>query len=249
MRASAAFTATAVAGTTRCSRLVSSPPLSLRSTPEGLFLVGSGAGPIGGDELSLDATVGPGASITLRSAAASMVLPGPAGAPSTMTVRATVAGSLSWRPEPTVLVAGCDHRATASISLAPGGRLRWREEVVLGRHDEPSGSLLQRVHIDVDGDPLLRNELPVGPRWAGSAGPAGLDGAGAVGSLVVVGWGAPAAPTIADDVRAAIVQISDDAWLLTVISDRATNVRAWLDAVSINDERTSATTDKTPLAR
>lgn len=242
MRASAAFTASAVAGVTRCTTLVSSPPLSLRSTPEGLFLVGSGAGPIGGDELSLDVTVEADASITLRSAAASMVLPGPTGTPSTMTVRAAVSGSLTWRPEPTVLVAGCDHRASAYISVAPGGRLSWREEIVLGRHREPSGSLLQRLHIDVDGRPLLRTELPVGPRWPGSAGPAGLDGAGAVGSLVAVGWGKPASPSNTADVRAAVVHLADGAWLVTVLASSAAHVRRCLDAVSNTEWKSPALT-------
>lgn len=232
MRAAAAFTAKAIAGVSRLTTLRSSPPISLRSTPEGLYLVGSGAGPIGGDDLSIDAIVEPGACIVLRSAAASMVLPGPTGARSTMTVRATIAGSLWWQPEPTVLVAGCDHRATAYISVAPGGRLWWREEVALGRHGEASGSLLQRLHIDVDGRPLLRTELPVGPRWPGSAGPAVLDGARAVGSLVAVGWGEPAAPATTAEVRAAVVRLSDCAWLVTTIAADLGAVRAYLNAVT-----------------
>lgn len=233
MRASAAFTATAVGGATRLTTLRSSPPLSLRSTPEGLYLVGSGAGPIGGDELSIDAVVDAGASVVLRSAAASMVLPGPTGAPSAMTVRATVAGSLSWRPEPTVLVAGCDHHASAYISVAEGGQLWWREEVVLGRHGEEPGSLLQRLHVDVDGRPLLRSELPVGPRWPGSDGPAGLDGAGAVGSLVIVRWRElPALEGSVEGARCAVVQLSHEAWLVTVVAGSSAAVRRTLDAAS-----------------
>ena len=231
MRASAAFTATAIGDRTRFTSLRSSPPLSLRPTPDGLFLVSSGAGPIGGDDLQLDCVVGPGASVELLSAAASMLLPGPSGAQSTTTVRATVAGSLVWSPEPTVLVAGCDHRASARISVAPGGRLWWREEVVLGRHGEASGSMLQRLHVDVDGHPLLRTELPVGPRWPGSAGPAGLDGARAVGSLVIVRGGEPAAPEgVIEGARCGVVQLSQDAWLLTVIAANSAAVRRTLDA-------------------
>lgn len=241
MRATAAFTATATDGATRLTTLRSAPPLSLRSTPEGLFLVASGAGPIGGDELAVDAAVEAGATVVLRSAAASMVLPGPGGAPSSMTIRARVGGSLSWRPEPTVLVAGCDHHASAHVSVAPGGRLWWREEVVLGRHDEPTGSLLQRVRVDVGGRPLLRTELPVGPRWPGSSGPAGLDGAGAVGSIVAVGWGEPALPpAAAAEVRAAVVRLADDAWLVTALAARAAELRRFLDDLSIAEPGSAA---------
>lgn len=233
MRASAGFTAVPASdGGTRLTTLRSAPPLTLRSTPDGLYLVGSGAGPVGGDELELAVVVGAGAAVTLRSAAASLVLPGPTGAPSAMTVRATVAGSLSWEPEPTVLVAGCDHRATAELALAPGARARWREEVVLGRHDEATGSLLQRLHIDVGGVPLLRAELAIGPRWPGSAGPAVLDGAVAVGSLVLVGGHEPVSPPAVGRVRAAVVPLADDAWLVTVIAASHAAVRRVLDAVS-----------------
>lgn len=232
MRSSAACRATALENDTRFTTLFSEPPLSLRSTPEGLFLVGSGAGPIGGDELCLDVTVEEGAVAMLRSAAASIVLPGPFGESSSMTVRASVAGSLSWCPEPTVLVAGCDHRASSSISMERGGRLWWREEVVLGRHDEPTGSLLQRIRIEVEGRPILHTETPVGPRWPGSSGPAGLDGAGAIGSIVMVGWGEPEVPSDTGEVRSAAVCLSEAAWLVTALAPGASQVRRILDQVS-----------------
>jgi urease accessory protein len=200
---------------TRCTTLRSAPPISLRETPDGLYLVASGAGPVGGDDLHLDLDVGAGASLLVRSAAAVMALPGPTGAPSSLRVCARVRGSLRWEPQPTILVAGCDHRATTTILLAAGATLLWREVVVLGRHDEPTGSLLQRLHVDRDGAPLLRNELPVGPRWPGADGPAGTDGAGVVSSLLVVGL---EEPTLPDDANGAVLQLADDAWLVTSLT-------------------------------
>jgi urease accessory protein len=202
---------------TRCTTLRSAPPISLRDTPDGLYLVASGAGPVGGDDLHLEVDVECGASLVVRSAAASMVLPGPSGRPSSLRVRARlgVRGSLRWEPEPTILVAGCEHRTTTTIELAVGATLVWREVVVLGRHDEPSGSLLQRLHVDREGAPLLRTELPVGPRWPGADGPAGTDGARVVTSLLVVGLDEPVLPSGVDG---AVLQLADDAWLVTSVS-------------------------------
>jgi urease accessory protein len=212
-------TAIVVAGLTgdrtRCTTLRSAPPISLRDTPDGLYLVASGAGPVGGDDMHLDLDVGTGASLVVRSAAAVMALPGPTGASSSLRVHARVGGSLRWEPEPTILVAGCDHHATSRIVLTACATLLWREVVVLGRHGEPTGSLLQRLHVDRDGAPLLRNELPIGPRWPGADGPAGTNGAGVVSSLLVVGL---AEPTLPEGAQGAVLELASDAWLVTSLA-------------------------------
>lgn len=217
MRAAAAVVAEAAGERTRCTTLRSAPPISMRDTPDGLYLVASGAGPVGGDDLHLDVDVRRGATLVVRSAAASMALPGPSGASSSMRVRVRVQGALRWEPEPMILVAGCDHRTTTTIDLAAGATLAWREVVVLGRHEEATGSLLQRLHVDRAGTPLLRTELPVGPRWIGAEGPAGTDGSIVVTSLLVVGLGEPVL-SHGDD--GAAFQLADDAWLVTTLSGR-----------------------------
>lgn len=220
-------------GRTRCTTLRSEPPLSLRHTADGVYLVASGAGPIGGDELSLSLSVERGACLVVRSAAASMVLPGPHGTSSTMTVRAQVAGSLHWLPEPTVAVAGCDHRATARIELDRNASLIWREEMVLGRHAEVSGSVLQTIHVDREGVPLLRTEMPLGPRWPWSAGPAGTAGARAIGSLVMIGHAT--IPTV-DDEHTSAVALGDDSWLVTAVANDARRLRQVLtDVMPVSD--------------
>jgi urease accessory protein len=229
VRARASVVVERVGDRDRCTALLSSPPLTLRNTPDGLFLVASGAGPVGGDELAVDITVESSARATIRSAAASLVLPGPSGAASSMRVHARVGGDLRWLPEPTVLVRGCDHTTVAHIDVIASGSVLWREEVVLGRHDEPSGSLLQRLHVDVGGRPLLRNELPVGPRWPGADGPAGLDGAGATGSLLGVGIERPPSPPNVERSRAAIADLSATAWLLMAVAEDARALRRVLD--------------------
>lgn len=229
MRARATVVVERVGDRDRCTEMVSSPPLTLRDTPDGLFLVASGAGPVGGDELAIDVTVAPTAAVTVRSAGASLVLPGPTGAPSSMRVRAHVGGGLRWLPEPTVLVQGCEHTTVAHVAVAAGGSVLWREEVVLGRHGEPSGSLLQRLHVDVGGRPLVRNELPVGPRWPGADGPACHGGAGAVGSILGVHVGPPPRRSQIEGARAAVADLSPSAWLLTVVAGDARALRRVLD--------------------
>ena len=211
----AAVVAEAAGARTRCTTLRSAPPISLRETHEGLYLVASGAGPVGGDDLHLDVEVRFGASLVVRSAAASMVLPGPSGRPSSLRVRAQVRGSLRWEPEPTILVAGCDHRTTTTIDLEPGATLVWREIVVLGRHEERTGSLLQRLQVDLGGAPLLRSELPLGPGWPGSEGPAGTAGARVVSSLLVVGL---AEPTVPEGTDGAVLRLASHAWIMTAVS-------------------------------
>ena len=229
MTPAAAVVAEVAAGArTRCTTLRSAPPISLRDTPDGLYLVASGAGPVGGDDLRLEVEVGRGASLVVRSAAAAMVLPGPRGMPSSLRVQARVGGSLRWEPEPTILVEGCDHRTTTIIDLAEDATLVWREVVVLGRHEEPTGSLLQRLHVDRDGAPLLRTELPIGPRWPGAEGPAGTDGAHVVTSLLVVGLDQPPLDGATDG---AVVRLAEDVWLATSISGRQ-RLRQPADVVS-----------------
>jgi urease accessory protein len=202
-------TATVVAEGGRCTTLRSSPPFALRETPDGLHLVGSAAGPVGGDELAIDvAVVG---DLTVRTVAAQLVFPGPHGTPSSLTLRATVDGSLRWLPGPTVLVAGCDHHTTTVIDLTAGSSLVWSEVVVLGRHDEPSGSVQQRLRVDRDGRPLVRTDVRLGPGHE-----AGVGGARVVGTALVVGRPVAALPA---GVRGAIHPLAEDAFLVSVLAD------------------------------
>lgn len=213
-----------VDGEGRCTVLRSAPPLTFRRTGDCLHLIGTAAGPVGGDRLRLDLVVAPGGTLTVKGVAASLVHPGPTGEPSSMELDVEVGegATLRWLPRPMVLVDGCDHTVTARIRLGAGARLLWRDEVVLGREDEPSGSLLQRLCVDLEGRPLLRNDLAVGPRWSGSAGPAGVDGAGAIATLVGVGL-VPVVTSV-PDVRLASLPLGDGATLVTALAPSASRL-------------------------
>lgn len=196
MQSHARIVATADGSRVGVPELRSAPPLTLRRVgPREIAIVSSAAWPVGGDDVVLDIAVGRGADLTVSSVAASLAYPSPSGSPSTFTIRVEVAsgGTLRWRPEPTVLLAHCDHRVATSIRLDDGAVLLWREEVRLGRADEPSGSLRQRIVIDRGGRPLVRHELAVGPVWPATSTPAVL-GAQCVALATGYDVGTPAGP-------------------------------------------------------
>ncbi|GAB2861145.1 urease accessory protein UreD [Actinocorallia aurea] len=166
-------------GRTRLTRLRSDGPIALRETPDGVYLVGAAAGPLGGDRFRLDIEVGAGASLTIRSVATAMAMPGDG--ESVYTIDAHVDGRLDFAPEPTVAVRGCLHRAVTRVALGESGSVRWLEELVLGRHHEEPGTHTSRIDITRAGRPILRHELRAD---ATSRSRAILGTSKAVGSLI-----------------------------------------------------------------
>jgi urease accessory protein len=195
MKATARIAAVAEAGRTRLVTLRSEPPILVRKTGPRhthgeveVHLVGGAAGPLGGDRLRIEVTVGPGARLCVRTVAASLALPGPPGTHSTLDVHASVAagGSLRWLPEPLIAARGCDHHSSSLVDLAPDAALTWREELVCGRHAEDPGDASLESTVRLAGRTLMRQDVAVGPRAAGWGGPAVLGGGRATGTLLVV---------------------------------------------------------------
>jgi urease accessory protein len=174
---------------TRLPVLTSQVPLVLRRTPTAVYLVGGAAGPIGGDELDLRVTVGPGAFLRMRSAAASIALPGLDGLESQLRVTITVGagGRLEYLPEPVVVTAGARHATLVSVTLAAGASLLLRDELLLGRHGEDGGTARSVLRADYDGRPLLRHSVEVRGSDAVSRGPALLAGHRGFGTLLRAG--------------------------------------------------------------
>lgn len=161
-----------------------SPQLVPRVTGPGeVYLAATAGGPLGGDELCVDVRVGPGASLTVRTVAASVVLRG-TGKPSQLAIRADVGvgGCLTWLPEPTVAAAGCDHVTSTIVGLAPTARLMLREELLAGRHGETSGVVRSTLTVSRLDVPVLAQTLTLGE----SASPPGVPSR-AIGSLLTVG--------------------------------------------------------------
>ena len=187
-------------GTTHLATLAGETPLLLRRTahPDGLDvariqLFGGTAGPIGGDDLAYRVDVGPGARVEVESSAASMALPGPGGAQSTLAfdVEVGAGGRLAWAPEPLIAARGANHAVQARLEVAEDAELLWREDVVLGREDEEPGSVRSRLRITRAGRVVFDHEFAVGPRYPGSLGPAGTAGYRRVTLTAEFGKGEP----------------------------------------------------------
>lgn len=175
-------------GVTRLPVLSSQVPLVLRRTPEAVYVVGGAAGPIGGDSLSLRISVGSGAVLRVRTAAASIALPGPDGLESvlTLTVSVGAGGCLEYLPEPVVVANGARHASVVSVTLEAGASLVLRDEVLLGRHGEAGGSFRSVLRVEYAGRALLRQALSVSGADAAALGPAVLSGHRGVGNLLRV---------------------------------------------------------------
>jgi urease accessory protein len=204
-----------------------------------VHLVNAAGGPLAGDELRLDISVGAGVRLVLRSVAATVALPGHGTAPSRMSIFADVAsgGALDVVPEPTVAARGCRHRVEAEVALGTSAYLCWREEILLGRFGEVPGAVSTSLRVDVARDsgarrrPLLRQELDLAPDAPGLHGPAVLGGARAVGSLLVAAPGPDGlgyAPMVEDGV--ALLPLAGPGVLVSALADDAVTLRRRLTA-------------------
>jgi urease accessory protein len=173
---------------TRLPVLSSQVPLVLRRTPDAVYVVGGAAGPIGGDELALRISVGAGAFLRVRTAAASIALPGPEGLESVLRVTVDVGtgARLEYLPEPVVVSAGARHGTIIRVALAEGASLLLRDELLLGRHGEAGGACRTELRVTYAGRPLLRQSLEVSGTDPADLGPAVLAGHRGVGTLLDV---------------------------------------------------------------
>jgi urease accessory protein len=211
-------------GGTSLPVLGSAVPLVLRRTADALYLVGGAAWPLGGDRLSLDIEVRAGASLRIRTAAASVALPGLSGGESVFRVTATVGdgGRLEYLPEPTVAADGARHRTEIRVTLAGTASLLLRDELILGRHGEQGGSCVTMLSVDRAGRPLLRQETAVRGDDEVSLGPAVLAGHRMAGSLLIVGTGTPPG-SYRDGVT--VLPLADAAALVTAVAGDAHTLR------------------------
>ncbi|MEV4706979.1 urease accessory protein UreD [Actinoplanes sp. NPDC049316] len=234
MRAAAAIVAEADGrGGTRLAVLRGESPLLLRGTgPYTVHLVGGAAGPLRGDDLRLSVEVGPGARLSVHSVAAQLALPGRPGLPpSRLAVTASVAagGALQWRPEPLIAASGCHHLAVTDVTVADGGSLLWRDDLVCGRHAEEPGDVRSDLTVRYAGTTLYRHELTVGPGAAGWSGAAVLGGGRAVGTLVLAGPSLPAPARLGGD--AVLMPLAGPGMLATAVGRDIRDVRTALDPV------------------
>jgi hypothetical protein len=95
--------------------------------------------------------------------------------------------------------------------------VHWRDTVVLGRWNERSGSLRQRLSIDRAGRAILRNESRFGPRWPALGSAAVMP----IGTRVV-GCDIDVAPRCGPGRPAAAGLDGDGAWAVNEMGDGVT---------------------------
>jgi urease accessory protein len=216
-------------GVTRLPVLASQVPLVLRRTPEAVYVVGGAAGPIGGDKLGLRISVGAGAFLRVRTAAASIALPGPDGLESVLRLSMSVGpgAHLEYLPEPVVVTAGARHATVVTVSLDEGASLLLRDELLLGRHGESGGTARSVLRVDYAGRPLLRQALEVSGADPASQGPAVLSGHRAVGTLLWVNDCAAEPPpeSLPSTTEVAALELAGPGVLVTAVAHDAVTLR------------------------
>lgn len=158
MKAAAALTVTAAGYEVRAEA-----PLSIRRAQGRFLFVSTAAAPVRGDELEITIELAAGVRAEIGSVAATIVWPGPDGAPigppsrTTTRIRLGAGAHLVWAPEPTVSVVGSDHIARTEVELDEQATCEIVEEYALGRHAEPCGTLSTELRVTRGGRPLVHH--------------------------------------------------------------------------------------------
>ncbi|MDV3133175.1 urease accessory protein UreD [Mycobacterium sp. 29Ha] len=147
----------------RRPRIESSGGIAARETePDTVHLVSAAATPLGGDSICVRIVVEPGALLRVRTAAATMTLPGPTTHESHANWLLEVAGELDLDPQPTVVAAASRHITSTRLAVEGSGRVKLRERIQIGRTDERQGFWSGSLYADVDGTALLRHRIELG---------------------------------------------------------------------------------------
>jgi urease accessory protein len=125
-----------------------------------VHLVSAAATPLGGDAINIRVVVEAGARV--RTAAATVTLPGLTTPESHAFWTLEIAGDLDVDPQPTVVAATSRHFTTTRLELTGSGRVRLRERIQIGRSDKRLGFWSGSLHADVEGSPLLRHRIELG---------------------------------------------------------------------------------------
>lgn len=133
-----------------------------RTDPDTVHLLSAAATPLGGDVISVRIIVEAGARLRVRSAAASVVLPGAASLLSQSCWELEVAGELDLAPQPTIIAGGARHHTSTRLRVGEAGTARVRESVQIGRTGEDHGFWTSALHADAGRTPLLRHRVELG---------------------------------------------------------------------------------------
>jgi urease accessory protein len=143
---------------------VCAPPLTLRQVHGAirdrceLRLVGTAAGPLAGDDLSLSLELRPGARAALRATGASLAQGRGSADAASLSFRVDLAAGASLVADPGALIICHGSRVDVRLELAlgVGAAVEWHELVVLGRTGEQPGLATLRWDVTRPGRPVLR---------------------------------------------------------------------------------------------
>lgn len=212
------------------------PPLTLRQVRGDdpgrceLRLVGSAAGPLAGDDLSLCLRLRAGARATLRATGASLAQGrGLAeggdlsqgrdlGRAAALSIRADLAAGADLIADPGALIVcqGSRVDVRVELSLAEDAVVEWHELIVLGRTGEPPGQATVRWDVTRAGRPVLRQSVALDPGLD-----PGLAGGHRVLACALIADPAVAARTVVAGPAAVAQRVDQHTVLLTVLADDA----------------------------
>lgn len=173
-------------GTVRVEGRLRSAPVWVRWDGATLWLVGSGASPVGEDRIRVRVDVGPDLTVAVRSVAATIVYAARGvGTRWDTDLHVADGASVDWRLEPVILTARARHETTTTVHASASAEVTLDEVLVLGRAREATGSLRSTLAVRVDDAPVLLTSIDTSlPGWAG---PAGIDGAPVVANRLRLG--------------------------------------------------------------
>jgi urease accessory protein len=233
-RTTAVVEAGGVLGEVACA-----PPLTLRQVYSEardrceLRLVGTAAGPLAGDDLSLWVRLRAGAKATLRATGASVAQGrGRGDAAAALSIRADLADGADLVADPGALVVcrGSRIDVRVELTLGAGAAVEWRELIVLGRTGEPPGGATLRWDVTRLGRPVLRQFVDLDPE-TGSARPAwaSLTAGRRVLACALIAGPAAGPDTVVAAPTAVAQRVDDHTLLVTVLDDDAARATRRLD--------------------
>jgi urease accessory protein len=206
------------------------PPLTLRQVRGEepgrceLRLVGSAAGPLAGDDLSLSLRLAAGARAALRATGASLAQGrGSAGAAAlSFRVELEAGACLVADPGELIVCGGSRVDVQLSLTLGEGTAVRWQELIVLGRTGEPPGVATVRWDVTRAGRPVLRQftELDLA-----------LTGGHRVLACALISDPGLAARTVVASPTAVAQRVDEHTLLVTVLADDAAHAARELAAL------------------
>ena len=202
------------------------PPLTLRQVHSEsrdrceLRLVGTAAGPLAGDDLSVWLGLRPDAKATLRATGASVAQG--QGDAAALSIRADLADGAKLVADPGALVVcrGSRIDVRVELTLGAGAAVEWRELIVLGRTGEPPGRATLRWDVTRLGRPVLRQFLDLD---------LDLTAGRRVLACALITGPAVAPRTVVAAATAVAQQVDDHTLLVTVLDDDAARASRQLD--------------------